>query len=78
MLVRYHLLRPKRLPQQSPTAAEVPLFHYIIVCQCPSYTDLVGDPPEHRYCLIEQLETMEDQGNNDVVIGVGQAARSGT
>ena len=48
-----------------------------IVCQCPSYTDIVGDPPEHCYCLIEQLGTMEDQGSNDVVIGVGQTARSG-
>ena len=49
-----------------------------IVWQYPSYTDGIGDPPERRYCLIEQLGTMEDQGNNDIVIGVGQTARSGT
>ena len=48
----------------------------VIVCQCLSYTDIVGDPPERRYCLIEQLGAMEDQGNNDVVIGVGQMACS--
>ena len=50
----------------------------ILVWQYPSYADGIGDPPEHRYCLVEQLETMEDQGSNDVVIGVGQAAHSGT
>ena len=50
----------------------------VSVWQYPSYADGIGDPPECRYCLIEQLETMEDQGSNDVVIGVGQAARSGT
>ena len=50
----------------------------IIVWQYLSYADGIRDPPERCYCLVEQLETMEDQGNNDVVIGVGQAARSGT
>ena len=50
----------------------------VIVWQYPSYADGIGDPPERRYCLVEQLETMEDQGSNDVEIGVGQAARSGT
>ena len=50
----------------------------IIVWQYPSYADGIGDPPERRYCLVKQLETMEDQGSNDVEIGVGQAARSGT
>ena len=50
----------------------------IIVWQYTSYADGIGDPPERCYCLIEQLETMEDQGSNDVVIGVSQAARSGT
>ena len=50
----------------------------ILVWQYPSYADGIRDPPERRYCLVEQLETMEDQGSNDVVIGVGQAARSGT
>ena len=50
----------------------------IIVWQYPSYADGIGDPPEHRYCLVEQLETMEDQGSNDVEIRAGQAARSGT
>ena len=50
----------------------------ILVWQYPSYADSIGDPPKRRYCLVEQLETMEDQGSNDVVIGVGQAARPGT
>ena len=50
----------------------------VSVWQYPSYADGIGDPPEHHYCLIEQLETMGNQGNNDVVIGVGQAACSGT
>ena len=50
----------------------------ILVWQYPSYADGIRDPPERRYCLVEQLETMEDQGSDDVVIGVGQAARPGT
>ena len=40
-LVRYHLLCPERLPQRSPTATEVPLFHK---CHCLSMPEL------HRHC----------------------------
>ena len=54
------------------------MFQNIIVWQYPSYPDAIGVPQERRYCLMKQLETREDQDNNDVVVGAGHEARTGT
>ena len=49
-----------------------------IVWQYLNYAKAVGDPQEHRYCLIEQLETKKDQDHHDVVVGMGHEAQTGT
>ena len=49
-----------------------------IVWQYPSYADTVGDPQERCYCLIKQLGTRKKQDNNDVVVGTGHEAWTGT
>ena len=76
--LRNHLLHLKKAIPAIPDRHGWTIVQNIIVWQYLSYADGIRDPPERRYCLVEQLETMEDQGSNDVVIGVGQAARSGT
>ena len=64
--------------QRSPTAMDDPLFKTSLSGNIRVMPTASGILQKRHYCLIEQLETMEDQGNNDVVIGVGQAARTGT